>query len=106
MKIYWTLKSIPELRDASRSERRRRWRRVNRKAFNHITTWAALILCALCGGFGAYYGQIAGSGVLGAALGGGIGGFMFSQVSIAVVRKHYRPFLLGKESEPTDCPHA
>ena len=99
MEIYWTIKSIPELRDASKLERRRRWKRAYRKSFRHLTTWMALLLCALCGGAGAYYGQMAGSGVLGAMLGGGFGGFIFSQASIAVARRHYQHILLGEESD-------
>ena len=106
MEIYWTLKSIPELRDSSIRERSRRWQRAYHKSFRHITTWIALLLCALGGGIGAYFGQKLGSGLLGAGLGGGAGGFIFCQVSIAVARKHYRDILLGKDYDSSDNPHA
>ncbi len=106
MEIFWTIKSIPELRNAPKRERSRRWQRAYHKTFRHISTWVALLLCALCGGIGAYYGQMAGSGVLGAMLGGGLGGFIFSQVSIVVARKHYQHILLGEESDRGTSPNA
>jgi len=106
MEIYWTLKSVPELRDTSRRERARRWQRAYHKSFRHITTWVGLLLCACSGGIGAYYGQLLGSGMLGAMLGGGIGGFIFCQVSIAVARKHYRHILLGQDAQRGVTPHA
>jgi hypothetical protein len=106
MQIYWTLKSIPELREVSMRERGCRWQRAYHKSLRHFQTWAALLLCACSGGVGAYYGQMLGSGMLGAMLGGGIGGFIFCQVSIAVSRKHYRHILLGEESERDGTPHA
>ena len=39
MKIYFTLKSIPELSDLSRKERRRLWSRHAYKSFRHWQTW-------------------------------------------------------------------
>ena len=66
----------------------------------------ALLLCAFGGVIGAYYGQMLGSGMLGAILGGGIRGFVFCQVSIAVARKHYRNILLGQDCDRDDTPNS
>jgi hypothetical protein len=106
MKMYWTLKSIPELSGASWRERGRRWRRASSKSLRHFTTQIALLLPAFGGGFGAYYSQKFDWGVWGGTLGGALGGFLFAQVSIAVARKHYRHILLGKEVEPSAEPDA
>lgn len=106
MEIYWTLKSVPELRNTSRRERGRRWQRAYHKSFGHLSTWAALFLCACGGGVGAYYGQMLGSGMLGAMLGGGLGGFIFWQISIIIVRKNYRHILHGQDRRRDDDPNA
>ena len=106
MKIYWTLKSIPELRSEPWRERGRRWRRAYGKCLGHFFTWAALLLPAFGGGFGSYHGQKFDSGMLGGVLGAVIGGFLFGQVITAFARKHYRHVLLGKGAEQSATPHA
>lgn len=45
-------------------------------------------------------------GVIGAGIGGGVGGFIFFQAGIAVARKHYREILLGEDPESRETPHA
>ncbi len=97
MQIYWTLKSVPELEDAPRRERGRRWQRAYHKTLRHGVTWMALLLCALLGAIGAYLGQSLGSGVAGAMIGGAAGGFVFFQITTFVARRHYRGILLGEE---------
>lgn len=99
MKIYWTLKSIPELRQLSWRERGRRWRRAYHKSLQHTPTLAALLICGLCAGLGGYIGSRMEMGMLGAMLGGGLGGFIFGQVVTIVARKHYRHILLGEEPQ-------
>jgi len=90
MKIYWTLRNIPELSSVTAQERKRRWKQAYRSTFHHWETWVGLILSSVFGGIGAYYHQS-----LGTLIGGFIGGFVYSQVSIWVARKYYRHFLLG-----------
>ena len=50
MKIYWSLKSIPELADLSKDERRRVWKAMTGKSFmsipepfRHWQFWAVLL---------------------------------------------------------------
>lgn len=85
MKIYWTYKSIPELKDLSRRERGRRWRSAYKSAFRHCQTWVGLVLCGVLAGAGAHFG-----GIIGAVITGGVGGFIYSQIVTLVVLKHYR----------------
>jgi len=106
MKIYWTLKRIPELRSEPWRERGRRWRRAYSKCFRHFVPWAALLLPAFGGVLGSYYGEKFDSGMLGAVLGGAIGGFLFGQIVTAFARKHYRHVLLGKDAEQSAAPRA
>ena len=83
MRIYWTLKSIPELQSVPKAERGRIWRRGYVKSFRHWQTWVGLLLAALCAGVG-----IAVGGIWGGGIGGGFGGFLFSQIVIPVTRPY------------------
>lgn len=91
MRIYWTLKSIPELSLLSSQERGRRWRSVYKSAFRHWETWVGLALLGLSGAVGAHFFNAAGAAVLAAA-----GGFVYSQIVIYVARRYYRYRLLGE----------
>ena len=91
MKIYWTQKSIPELKDLSFRERGRRWRRAYKSAFRHWQTWGGLLLCGAFGGAGAYFG-----GIVGTVIFAGLGGFIYGQIVTHVVLKHYRHRLKGE----------
>jgi hypothetical protein len=93
MQIYWTLKSIPELAQLPRAERRRVWRHVYWKTFDHWQAWAGLFACGACAAMGTLFGGLLGSGFIGAAMGGGVGGFIFSQAAIAVARRYYADLL-------------
>ncbi|EAW1322382.1 hypothetical protein AHX51_28915 [Salmonella enterica subsp. diarizonae] len=77
MKIYWTLKSITELKDLSFRERGRRWRNAYKSAFRHWQTWG---------------------GLAGTVIFAGLGGFIYGQIVTHVVLKHYRHRLQGEAS--------
>ncbi|EHK62416.1 hypothetical protein [Halomonas sp. GFAJ-1] len=104
MKIYWTLKQIPELSSLSSRERGKRWRKAYKKSFRHWETWLGVICCGLCGAAGAWVGDVFNLGLLGAGIGGAIGGLVFSQAILSVVLRRYRDILrggqLGKVDEP------
>ena len=91
MKIYWTLKSITELKDLSFRERGRRWRRAYKSAFRHWQTWCGLVLCGAFSGAGAYFGGVAGTVIF-----AGLGGFIYGQIVTHVVLKYYRHRLQGE----------
>ena len=114
MKIYWLLKSIPELAEMPKKERKAIWRRCCWKVFRHWQTWLALIVCGACARLGVILGQMwvgnyivgaAVGGAVGAAVGGGIGGFVFAQVAIAMGRRHIREYLNLHNEAPHACPH-
>jgi hypothetical protein len=93
MRIYWTLKSIPELTLLSGPERRKVWRSAYRKTLSHSQIWVGLFLLSLFVSISAYLGELCGSGVLGAAIGGGIGGFIQGQVSARLAIPYIREIL-------------
>jgi len=97
MRIYWTLRQIPELATLSRAERGLVWRRAYRKAFRHWQTWAGLAACGVLSGIGGYVGGLFGHSYIGAVVGGGVGGFVFSQVLAHVVLGHYRHLLAADD---------
>jgi hypothetical protein len=98
MTLFWTLKSIPELASLSARERRVTWRRAYRRTWRHWQTWAALLVCGICGGLGALVGSLIHHPVLIAMIGGGVGGWVFSQVTVHIARAHYQNVLLGRDS--------
>ncbi len=104
MKIYWTLKSIPELAEMSKKDRKKVWRRCYWKVFRHWQTWFALATCGVCTALGVALGRFCGeltgnfireliAATVGGAVGGGIGGSVFAQVAIAMGRRHIREYL-------------
>ncbi|HYA59401.1 MAG TPA: hypothetical protein VED85_03490 [Burkholderiaceae bacterium] len=95
MTIFWTLKDIPELANLSARDRRRMWRRAYRRIWTHWQAWAGLLVLALCAGVGKRLGAFFDHQIVGAMIGGGIGGFVFGQVSVYVARLHYKNVLSG-----------
>lgn len=91
MKIYWTLKSIPELAGLTLWERGRRWRSAYKSAFRHWQAWTGLAVCGAFGYAGSYFFGIAGTVIL-----AGLGGFVYGQIVTHVVLKHYRHRLRGE----------
>lgn len=85
MKIYWTLKSIPELKNLPLRERGRRWRRAYRSVFLHWESWGGMVLCGVCAGAGSHF-----FGMTGGILMAGMGGFLYGQIATYVVMKYYR----------------
>jgi hypothetical protein len=90
MKIYWTLKSIPELSGLPSGERGRVWRAAHWKMMRHghWQYWAGLVAFYLCLKIGEHiYDRI--GGYIGVA----VGSFIFSQVSIHLARPYIRALL-------------
>jgi hypothetical protein len=110
MLIYWTRSSIPELAALPKSERGRAWRACYFKAFRHWQTWFGLLVCGICAAAGHVIGgefvtepaksssfrsveYFADPKLIGAAIGGGIGGFIYSQIAVHQVRPYLRLYL-------------
>jgi len=91
MKVYWTLKSIPELRDLSLSDRLSRYANAVCASRQRLTWSRRLTETFVFGGLptGLVFllGSLAGHPVLGVLTGGGIGGLILSQREIARVRR-------------------
>jgi len=85
MKIYWTLKSIPELSHLTFQERGKRWRSAYKLIFRHWQTWCGLLICGLCVGAGTSY-----YGTPGLIISGGLGGFIYGNIAVYVARRYYR----------------
>jgi hypothetical protein len=96
MAIYLTIGSIPELKHLPATEQRRLWRAAYWRSFENWRTWAALALVGLFGAAGSYVGLTYGHQVLGGAIGAGIGGALYGQIVVGLVRPYLRN-LLGAE---------
>jgi hypothetical protein len=92
--ICWNIDRIPELTGLTEEERGRFWLHVVRKSFRHWQTWAGLIACGACTALGSVVGAKLGSGLLGAAAGGGIGGLLYGQALVYVARRYYADAVL------------
>jgi hypothetical protein len=93
MRIYWTLKSIPELAHLPSQERNTRWRCAYTAACKDWQCWCMQIIGAITCSVGAYFFDLSG-----AFLGGTLGGLLFSQVTIVHIRRVYPHLLInGKE---------
>lgn len=94
MKIYWTAPSPPELASFSVAERKRIWRECGREGFSNRRMWIGMLAFAACTGVGSLIGDFFHIGIWGTGIGGGIGGFLFSQFAtrstLDVVRERYR----------------
>ncbi|NVI09372.1 hypothetical protein FSB64_38110 [Paraburkholderia sp. JPY454] len=97
MTIFWTLRNIPELANLNARDRRAYWRRAFRRTWRHWETWAGLLGCAICAGLGSGLGALADHTVVGALIGGGVGGFVFGQATVHVARSHYKYELLSRD---------
>lgn len=78
---------------------------ASRQAFRHWQVWLSLAGCGACAVIGAYYAELADMRLVGAGVGGGFGGFVFSQVRIAIARKYYRHTLLHGQPDQNDVPN-
>ena len=94
MQFYWSLKSIPELAGLPRAERGRRWRAVSWKTFRHWQTWASSAGLALSSALGVYLAVLINpsttSLIIGGAIAGGLGSFVYGQVITAMARPYLR----------------
>ncbi len=98
MKLYWSLNNIPELSHLSAQEKKFLWQKSSTKIFRDVHGWLGLLACFLCTFFGNFVGQFFEFSSLGAAVGGGFGGFIYSQVIFYFAVKNYKDILEDKYS--------
>ncbi|ONN66654.1 hypothetical protein [Herbaspirillum sp. VT-16-41] len=106
MKIYWSLKQIPELSCLDRRQRLARWRGVSLRLFHHWQTWLGLLACALLAGLGRSIGM----GYPGSIAGALVGAQCYWHACVYVARRHYRRLLAhgdedGADTLPARDPH-
>ena len=106
MKIYWSIKSIPEIAALPAQERKARWEIAFSRTRKNWRAWLALLACAVIGGLGALVGRELNIGVAVALFAGALGGFVLWQLLVAITRKHSREILLGNPSPKTPPPNA
>jgi len=109
MSIYWTLKQVPEMRGLSQAQRGRVHRACYPSAFRSGRCLLALAACGACGGGGSLLGGtihlLLGTTlsiwhvIVGCGLGGGIGGFIFSQTVTSYLRPFYADYINRNRSE-------
>jgi hypothetical protein len=97
MKVYWSLRSIPELSDLPHAERRRLWRECWWKVLDHWQVWVVYFVGCL-GIFGGMF--VAAWLSLAVGLGWGVGLLLVSLVWGSVF-----PFLLNQVSIPLARPY-
>src|SRR5512145_582842 len=102
MKLYWTLASIDELSGLSLVEAKKAWRVCYPKSFTHWQTWVGLLVLGVPAGIGAISGYYVSNwlgmryplfGLIGASMGGGIGGFCFLQILVQQMRPYLRAYV-------------
>src|SRR5438128_1113164 len=100
MRFYWSLKQVPELAELSPAERRRVHRACySRYPFKSPRCIIALVACGLCGAAGTGAGGLIHFALgiplsiwqplVGAGIGGAIGGFIFGQTVTSYLRPYY-----------------
>jgi hypothetical protein len=85
MNMIWNLQSAPELAALSADEVKHLMREAGEAKSVHRTSLRGLILCGLCAGAGSLIGDAFSIGIYGAGVGGGIGGFIASQVRMRAI---------------------
>jgi len=85
MRLYWTSKSIPEMEGLDKARRKLAWSYAYRKSLLHWQTYVALILCGVCSAMPAFFGY---RELVFTAIGGGVAGLIFGQVSTHISRQY------------------
>ncbi len=97
MKRLWNDNNVPELAALPLPERKRIWREARESVVGTAAFRWSLLVAGLCAGAGSFIGNtIYRDGVWGAAIGGGIGGYLMSRMQHKMALRAIRE-KLGKE---------
>lgn len=83
--MIWKLKSAPALAALPCDEADRLVREACASQSVRRSSLMGLILCGLCAGAGSWIGDVFSVGIYGAGIGGGVGGFIYSQVRMRAI---------------------
>lgn len=92
MKIYWSLRSVPELAQVPPQELADVVREAEKDPAVKVWSGIGLVASVLCAGLGFRAGDhlLWLHEIWGAAIGGGIGGLLFSQIRMHALARHFR----------------
>jgi hypothetical protein len=90
MRLYWSIKHIPELAGLPADEQRRLWRDNYMEAFRHWQMWASLAITGVGAIVGSLLGAWVGWQIVGGAIGAALGAVPHSIVSTELVRRRLR----------------
>ena len=96
MRIYWSLKSIPELAGLPPAERRRVWRTACWDAYRHWQVWASVAAIGIGAAAGAYLGSLVAFQDIGCVIGAASGGLIYGQVMTEFARPYLRTFVASR----------
>jgi hypothetical protein len=95
MKLYWSIKSIPELADLPKQNRKTAWKNTYLKHWIKVGLLPTLIVmvCVIAGSVFAenHYGHL--GGLICAGIAGGIGGFIGWEITANMIRPYLREYL-------------
>lgn len=83
--MIWNLKSAPALASLPRDEVKRLIQEACEAKSVRRASLFGLVLCGLCSGAGALIGDVFSAGIYGSAIGGGVGGFIYSQMRASAI---------------------
>jgi hypothetical protein len=90
MRLYWTIKQIPELAGLPADEQRRLWREGYLETLGQWQMWASLAITGAGAVVGLYLGALVGWQIVGSAMGAALGAVPHAFVSTELVRRRLR----------------
>jgi hypothetical protein len=108
MKLYWGLKSVPELQGLPKAQQKRLWRIGMRAGLRMPVVWGGFLLMAIIGGVGIFLLppllpnllDSSMSRILWSGMWGGLGGFVSSQVTTTAIRPVLARHRQAMEAKP------
>jgi hypothetical protein len=100
MKLYWSIKSIPEVADMPNEKQKEVWGKFFPKSWRYWQTWVALLVLYTCVALGQVIGMRFSSihwRILCTVIGCFIGGVVWIQIITPAVRTYIREHLISHE---------
>jgi hypothetical protein len=89
MNFYWSINQIPELKDLTKEQAKQAWQYCYKAyALKKWQSWVALMILGVLCAFGNRY-----FGIIGSAVGAGIGGGIFGVMTTNILRPHLAEYV-------------